>query len=110
MASSPSSRGLIFQPVSFFSSAGSSAGMGVGRGWNSAVAAFCSARRFAMRAQISGTFASENSLKEYSAQPTPSNTRTTKPAAPPVPEAEMPIPARLMRQSRRSSASASTEA
>ena len=110
MASSPSSRGWTFHPVSFFSTAGSSAGMGVGRGAKSSSAAFCSAMRRARAAQMSGIFSSENSLKEYPAQPVPSNTRTTKPAPPSFPEAEMFTPARLTRQERASSSTASTEA
>ena len=53
---------------------------------------------------------SENSLKEYSAQPVPSNIRTTQPTLPPVPSGAMLTPARLTRHSRLSSATASTEA
>ena len=75
-----------------------------------AQASACSRRRSAKVAQISGMWASENSLKEYSAHPVWSNTRTTKPLPPPMPAVEMLVPLRLMRHERLSSATASTEA
>jgi hypothetical protein len=73
-------------------------------------ALFWAASRSEISAFISGMRACENWLKEYSAQPTPSNTRTTNPVPPPKPDASILTPCRLTDQRRQASSTASTDA